>query len=79
MYQILTRLPIHAILNSEKTVISQSATFIGKRRMYMVTDHSGLNKFQGEHDENFQLFLPELKSIVSHAITQHYRGTCYNL
>ena len=43
---------------------SQSATLDGKRAMFLDTDHSGLNKFSGEHDENFVLVLPEIQRIV---------------
>lgn len=28
------------------------------------TDHSGLNKFSGENDENFRLILPEIQRMV---------------
>ena len=63
------------ILTIVKTVTSQSATFIGKRRMHLEADHSGLNKFSGEQDENFQLFLPEVKAIVSHAVDHHHKST----
>lgn len=41
--------------------------------MFLYTDHSGLNKFQGEHDDNFQLFLPEVKKTVLNAV-----GHCAN-
>jgi hypothetical protein len=62
------------MLNKNKTVTSHSATLIGKRRMYLDTGHSGLNKFRGEDDENFQLFIPTLKEIVDHAIAHHHKG-----
>ena len=62
------------MLIEQKTVTSQSATLIGKRRIYLNTDHSGLNKFRGEDDENFWLFLPEVKEIVERANTQHSTG-----
>lgn len=61
---------------ASKTVTSQSATLIGKRRIYLDTDHSGLNKFRGEEDANFQLLLPELKHIVEVATAQRHRGMC---
>ena len=32
--------------------------------MNLNTDHSGLNKFSGEDDENFALVLPEIQRIV---------------
>jgi hypothetical protein len=32
--------------------------------MFLDTDHSGLNKFSGEHDENFVFVLPEIQRIV---------------
>jgi hypothetical protein len=43
--------------------------------MYLDTNHSGLNKFRGEDDENFQLVLPEVKDIVEYAATRHSKGT----
>ncbi|KIN05367.1 hypothetical protein OIDMADRAFT_177562 [Oidiodendron maius Zn] len=42
----------------------QSATLLGKRMMFLDTDHSGLNKFGGEDDENFLRVLPEILSMV---------------
>jgi len=56
-------------------VSSQSATLVGMRRIYLDANHSGLNKFRGEDDENFQLLLPEVKDIVEYATTRHYKGT----
>jgi hypothetical protein len=32
--------------------------------MFLDTDHSGLNKFSGKHDENFVFVLPEIQRIV---------------
>jgi hypothetical protein len=32
--------------------------------MFLNTDHSGLNKFSGEDDENFALVLPELRRMA---------------
>ena len=32
--------------------------------MFLDTDHSGLNKFGGIHDENFVLLLPEIQRMV---------------
>ena len=32
--------------------------------MFLDTDHSGLNKFSGEGDENFALVLPEIRRMV---------------
>jgi hypothetical protein len=32
--------------------------------MFLNTDHSGLNKFSGEDDENFALLLPEIRRMV---------------
>jgi len=32
--------------------------------MFLNTDHSGLNKFSGMHDENFALLLPEIQRMV---------------
>ena len=37
----------------------------------MNTHHSGLNKFSSEQDDNFNLFLNELKPIVEHAVFQN--------
>ena len=64
----------HTLLKVSKTVTPQSATLTGKRRMFLETDHSGLNKFWGEQDDNFQLFLPEVRTIVSYAIKYHNKG-----
>ena len=65
----------YGVLNSEETVSAQSATLVGKRRILLHADHSDLNKFRGEQDENFQLFLPEVKKIVSGAIGRGTNGT----
>ena len=54
-----------------RTVNSQSATLLGKRRIHLDADHSKLKKFRSADDENFQLFLPEFKKMVSHAIDDH--------
>ena len=35
--------------------------------MYLSTDHSGLNKFHGLEDENFQLVLPEIQRMIQAA------------
>ena len=35
--------------------------------MYLTTDHSGLNKFHGLRDENFQLVLPEIQRMFQAA------------
>jgi hypothetical protein len=32
--------------------------------MSLNTDHSGLNKFSGNDDENFKLVLPEIRRMV---------------
>lgn len=45
-------------------VSSQSASLVGKRMMFLNTDHSGLNKFSGKDDENFELVLPEIRRMV---------------
>ena len=52
-----------------KTYVSQfvdfqSASLNGRRSMYLTTDHSGLNKFHGLEDENFQLVVPEIQRMV---------------
>ena len=47
----------------------QSASLNGKRSMYLTTDHSGLNKFHGLDDENFQLLLPEIQRMADAAQT----------
>ena len=41
----------------------QSASLLGKRKIFLNTDHSGLNKFSGVDDENFALVLPEIRRI----------------
>ncbi|TVY71302.1 Protein SERAC1, partial [Lachnellula suecica] len=55
-----------ALINSVHIVNAQSASIPGKRRIFLNADHSGLNKFSGEHDENFALVLPEIRRIVIH-------------
>ncbi|KAM0157263.1 hypothetical protein ACHAPG_004757, partial [Botrytis cinerea] len=47
-----------------QVVSSQSATLPGKRMIFLNTDHSGLNKFSGEGDENFALLLPEIQRMI---------------
>lgn len=42
----------------------QSASLLGKRMMYLNTDHPGLSKFDGLQDENFTLLLSEIKRMV---------------
>ena len=42
----------------------QSASLLGKRKIFLNTDHSGLNKFSGVDDENFALVLPEIRRMV---------------
>jgi hypothetical protein len=42
----------------------QSAALIWKRRIPLNTTHSGLNKFAGFQDENFQLVFPEIQRMV---------------
>lgn len=65
-------------------VSAQSASFHGKRVVFLNTDHSGLNKFSGKDDENFALLLPEIQRMVNHGpstvIDRHKRkGTDQNL
>ncbi|TVY88425.1 Protein SERAC1, partial [Lachnellula willkommii] len=48
----------------KKVVSPKSATLLGKRMMFLDTDHSGLNKFSGADDENFALVLPELRRMA---------------
>ena len=48
--------------------------------MFLDTDHSGLNKFDGANDENFALLLPEIRRMVKDAPLQvtnrlHRNGT----
>jgi hypothetical protein len=41
------------------------------------TDHSGLNKFSGEDDENFKRVLPEIRRMVeggSSIVTERHRA-----
>ena len=45
---------------------------LGKKRIHLNADHSKLNKFWGEKDNNFQLFLPVLKDVVSNAVNYRY-------
>ncbi|KAI8945007.1 hypothetical protein F4801DRAFT_594485 [Xylaria longipes] len=50
-----------------RVVDAQSASIQGKRMIYMDTDHSGLNKFNGADDENYMLLLPEIRRMVKGA------------
>lgn len=55
---------------------SQSASLLGKRMIFLDVDHSGLNKFSGEDDENFRLVLPEIRRMVEGGgsiVTERYR------
>ncbi|KAF6234181.1 hypothetical protein HO173_007601 [Letharia columbiana] len=55
----------------------QSATLLGKREIYLSTDHSGLNKFRSSDDENFLLVRPEIQRMVQKApqrIEEQYRS-----
>lgn len=61
---ILLPISVPHLTNYEEIVSSQSATLLGKRMMFLNTDHSGLNKFSGEDDENFALVLPEIRRMV---------------
>ncbi|EPE24649.1 TPR-like protein [Glarea lozoyensis ATCC 20868] len=45
-------------------VTMQSSSLQGRRMIPLNTDHSGLNKFNGENDENFLLVLPEIRRMV---------------
>jgi hypothetical protein len=45
-------------------VTPQSASLQGRRTIPLNTDHSGLNKYNGENDENFLLVLPEIRRMV---------------
>ncbi|RDL37405.1 uncharacterized protein BP5553_04838 [Venustampulla echinocandica] len=59
-----------------QTVNQQSATQLGKRMIPLDTDHSGLNKFSGENDENFKRVLPEIRRMVEGGgsiVTERYR------
>lgn len=62
-----------------QVVGSQSASMVGKRMMFLNTDHSGLNKFSGEDDPNFALLLPEIRRMVEGgalaAVAARYQGT----
>jgi len=56
------------ILSAESMIVDdQSAAIIGKRRIYLTSDHSGLNKFSGSQDPNFKLVRAELQNMVSGA------------
>jgi hypothetical protein len=50
-------------------VSSQSASLLGRRSIFLNTDHSGLNKFSGEDDENFVLVLPEIRRMVESGLS----------
>ena len=52
---------LHLKPNILQFVDFQSASLSGKRSIYLTTDHSGLNKFHGLEDENFQWVLPEIQ------------------
>ncbi|KAL9117774.1 MAG: hypothetical protein Q9187_005686 [Circinaria calcarea] len=55
----------------------QSASLLGKRMMFLDTDHSGLNKFSGKDDENFALVLPEIQRMVNDGpsiVAGHHRA-----
>ncbi|KAF2149964.1 hypothetical protein K461DRAFT_296368 [Myriangium duriaei CBS 260.36] len=49
------------------TVHDKSATILGKPEFFLDTDHSGLNKFSGDEDEdeNFHRFIVRLKGYVT--------------
>ena len=47
---------------------------IGKGKLYLHTDHSGLNKFTGEDDENYQVFIKEMEMIVNSAWSSSQTG-----
>jgi hypothetical protein len=58
-------------------VSPQSASLLGKRKIFLNTDHSGLNKFSGEDDENFKLVLPEIRRMVEDGpsiVTERHRA-----
>ena len=63
--------PFSLLFNLEPDILQfvdlQSASLNGKRSMYLSTDHSGLNKFHGLEDENFQLVLPEIQRMIQAA------------
>lgn len=65
-------------VNHMQFVEAQSASLLGKRMIFLDTDHSGLNKFNGRHDENFALLLPEIQRMVdsgpSIVIDRHSRN-----
>ncbi|KAH6694360.1 P-loop containing nucleoside triphosphate hydrolase protein [Leptodontidium sp. MPI-SDFR-AT-0119] len=59
-----------------QTVSQQSATQLGRRMIPLDTDHSGLNKFSGEDDVNFERVLPEIRRMVEGGgsiVTERYR------
>ena len=39
----------------------------GKDMMYLLTDHSGLNKFSGHDDPNFKLVCPVIVGMAKNA------------
>lgn len=76
-----TQLFIHQI--SLKAYLNQlvdhmSASLPSKRRMYLTTDHSGLNKYHSAEDGNFLLVQSELSRMVKEApntVERQYRCT----
>jgi len=49
----------------------------GKDMMYLLTDHSGLNKFSGHEDPNFKsvyLVIVEMAKNASQTVRQNYEG-----
>ena len=47
-----------------RVVDDQSAAILGKKRIYLEADHSGLNKFSGLQDPNFMSVCAELERMI---------------
>ena len=63
-----------------KLVDYQSASLLSKRIIYLTTDHSGLNKFNGPEDENFLLIKPEVQRSIQNAsqrVEEQYQCIIY--
>lgn len=58
---------ISSPINYMKVVTVSSGTLSGRRMVFLNTDHSGLNKFSGENDENYAWLLPEIQRMVDNS------------
>ncbi len=58
-------------------VEQRSAVLKGNSMMYLLTDRSGLNKFSGDEDPNFQIVCTVVKQMTkdtSSTVQQNYDG-----